>query len=66
MPESDRTAPAGELWELGAAASLARLWRDQGRRAVIDALLAPIHGWFSEGLGTADLKNARALLDELS
>jgi predicted ATPase len=50
---------------LRAAASLARLWRDQDRRAEACDLLAPIYGWFTEGFGTADLKEAKALLDEL-
>ena len=55
-----------KLWELRAAASLARLRRDQGRRAEARDLLAPVYGWFTEGFGTADLKNAKALLDELA
>jgi predicted ATPase len=50
--------------ELRAAASLARLWRDQGRRAEARALLKPIYGWFSEGFDTPDLRDAKALLDE--
>ena len=53
-------------WELRAAMSLARLWRDQGRRDDARDLLAPIYGWFTEGLGTLDLREARALLDELA
>ena len=52
-------------WELRAATSLARLWRDQGRRNEARSLLAPIYGWFTEGFDTADLKDAKALLDEL-
>jgi predicted ATPase len=52
-------------WELRAATSLARLWRDQGRPAAARELLAPVYGWFTEGFGTADLKDAKALLDEL-
>jgi predicted ATPase len=52
-------------WELRAAASLARLWRDQGKPAEARDLLAPIYGWFTEGFDTADLKDARALLEEL-
>ena len=52
--------------ELRAATSLARLWRDQGRRSEAHDLLAPIYAWFTEGFDTADLKDARALLDELS
>jgi predicted ATPase len=55
-----------KLWELRAAVSLARLWRDQGRRAEAHDLLAPVYGWFTEGFDTADLKNAEALLDELT
>jgi predicted ATPase len=52
--------------ELRAATSLARLLRYQGRRDEARALLAPVYGWFTEGFDTADLKDARALLDELS
>ena len=51
--------------ELRAAASLARLWRDQGKSAQAHDLLAPVYGWFTEGFDTADLKDAKALLDEL-
>jgi len=54
-----------KLWELRTAASLARLWRDQGRRAAARDLLAPVCGWFTEGFATPDLKEARALLGEL-
>jgi class 3 adenylate cyclase/predicted ATPase len=54
-----------KLWELRAAISLARLRRDQGRRAEAHDLLAPIYGWFTEGFETPDLKKAKALLDEL-
>ena len=54
-----------KLWELRAAVSLAQLQRDQGRRAEARELLAPVYGWFSEGFDTPDLKEARALLDEL-
>ena len=52
--------------ELRAATSLARLWRDQGKRAQARDLLAPVYGWFTEGLDTADLRDAKALLDELA
>ena len=52
--------------ELRAATSLARLWREQGKRAEARDLLAPVYGWFSEGFDTLDLKDAKALLDELS
>ena len=55
-----------KLWELRAAASLARLRRDQGRHAEARDLLAPIYGWFTEGFDTADLKDAKALLAELT
>jgi predicted ATPase len=51
--------------ELRAATSLARLWRDEGRRAEARALLAPVYGGFTEGFDTADLKDAKALLDRL-
>jgi predicted ATPase len=52
-------------FELRAAASLARLWHEQGRRAEARALLAPVYGWFTEGLATPDLKAAKMLLDGL-
>jgi len=55
-----------KLWELRAAASLARLRRDQGRRTEARDLLAPVYGWFTEGFETPDLKRAKALLHELS
>jgi predicted ATPase len=54
-----------KLWELRAAVSLARLRRDQGRPAEARDLLAPVYGWFTEGFATPDLKEAKALLDEL-
>jgi len=53
-------------WELRAMMSVARLWRDQGKRAEARELLAPVYGWFTEGFDTLDLKEAKALLDELS
>jgi predicted ATPase len=53
-------------WELRAAVSLARLWRDQGKRDEARDLLAPVYGWFTEGFDTLDLKEAKALLDELN
>jgi predicted ATPase len=52
-------------WELRAAMSMARLWRDQDKPEHARELLAPIYGWFSEGFDTLDLKEAKALLDEL-
>jgi predicted ATPase len=53
-------------WELRAAMSMARLWRDQGKRDEARELLAPVYGWFTEGFDTRDLKEARALLDEFA
>ena len=53
-------------WELRAAMSMARLWRDQGKRQRAHDLLAPIYGWFTEGFDTLDLKEAKALLDCLA
>jgi predicted ATPase len=53
-------------WELRAGTSLARLWLDHGRRDAARNLLAPIYGWFTEGFDTADLKEAKALLDRLA
>ena len=53
-------------WELRAAMSLARLWRDQGKVQQARDLLAPVYGWFTEGFDTRDLKEAKALLDELA
>jgi len=52
-------------WELRAAMSMARLWRDQGKRKEARELLAPVYGWFTEGSDTRDLKEAKALLEEL-
>jgi hypothetical protein len=53
-------------WELRAAMSMARLWRDQGKCDEARELLAPVYGWFTEGFDTLDLKEAKALLDELA
>ena len=53
-------------WELRAAMSLARLWRDQGKVREARELLAPVYGWFTEGFDTRDLKEAKALLEELA
>jgi class 3 adenylate cyclase/tetratricopeptide (TPR) repeat protein len=63
--ESARQQKA-KSWELRAIVSLARLLRDQGRRAEARDHLAPIYDWFTEGFGTLDLKEAKALLDELA
>ena len=57
---------SAKTFELRAATSLARLWRDQGKRDAARDLLAPVYGWFTEGFDTLDLKEARALLDELA
>jgi predicted ATPase len=55
-----------KLWELRAARSLARLWTEQGRRGEARELLAPVYGWFTEGFDIADLKDAKAILDDLA
>jgi predicted ATPase len=51
--------------ELRAATSLSRLWQQQGKGHEAQALLAPVYGWFTEGFDTADLQEAKALLEEL-
>jgi predicted ATPase len=51
--------------ELRAAMSLARLWQQHGERAEAYELLAPVYGWFTEGFDTADLQEAKALLEEV-
>ena len=53
-------------WELRAAMSMARLWRDQGKRRQAHDLLAAVYGWFTEGFDTLDLKQARTLLEDLA
>ena len=53
-------------WELRAAVSMARLWRSQGKPQQARQLLAPVYGWFTEGFDTRDLKEAKALLEELA
>jgi len=55
-----------KVLELRAAMSMARLWRDQDKRNEARDLLAPVYGWFTEGFDTLDLKEAKALLDELA
>jgi predicted ATPase len=52
-------------WELRAAMSMARLWRDQGKRDEARELLAPVYNWFTEGFDTRDLKEAKVLLEQL-
>ena len=63
------TCPKGsddvQSWELRATTSLARLLASQGNRDEARTMLADIYGWFTEGLDTSDLKDAKALLDEL-
>ena len=59
-------AQQAKSWELRAAMSMARLWRDQGEPDEARDLLAPVYGWFTEGFDTLDLKEAKALLDELA
>jgi predicted ATPase len=59
-------AQQARSWELRAATGLARLWRDQGRRTEARDLLAPIYNWFTEGFDTLDLREAKALLDNLA
>ncbi len=58
-------AQQAKSWELRAAMSMARLWRDQDKRQQAHDLLAPVYGWFTEGFDTINLKEAKALLDEL-
>ena len=53
-------------WELRAAMSLARLWQQQGKRAEAHQRLAEVYGWFTEGFDTADLQEAKVLLEELA
>jgi len=55
-----------KMWELRAVVSLARLRRDQRRRAEARALLEPVYGWFTEGFDTSDLGEAKRLIDELA
>jgi hypothetical protein len=55
-----------KFWERRAAMSMARLWRDQGKRKEARDLLAPVYGWFTERFDTRDIKEAKVLLDELA
>jgi predicted ATPase len=57
---------SAKILELGAATSLARLWRDEGKRTKARDLLAPIYDWFTEGFDTPVLKEAKALLEQLA
>ena len=68
LRESIQLAQAQEAksWELRAATSLAKLWRLRDKRTEARDLLAPVYDWFAEGFDTADLKEAKALLDDLA
>ena len=57
---------SAKSWELRAATSLARLWQGRGKRVEAHDLLAPVYNWFTEGFDTADLKDAKALLESCS
>ena len=57
---------SAKAWELRATTSLARVLRDTGRHDEAHAMLAEIYGWFTEGFDTADLRDAKTLLDELA
>jgi predicted ATPase len=57
---------SAKVFQLRAGISLAQLWRDQGTRTEARNLLSPIYGWFTEGFDTPDLKEAKALLDQLT
>jgi class 3 adenylate cyclase/predicted ATPase len=59
-------AQQGKSWELRSAMSMARLWRQRGKRVEARELLAPVYDWFTEGFDTLDVKEAKALLDELA
>ena len=61
----ERQASCGSGGELRAAMNLASLWRDRGKAQQARELLAPVYGWFTEGFDTRDLKEAKALLEEL-
>ena len=56
---------SAKSWELRSAVSLARLWRDQGRSRQARELLVPVYDWFTEGFDTADLREAKLLLESL-
>jgi hypothetical protein len=65
-PEFESPQQQAKSWELRAAMSVARLWRDQGKAQQARELLAPVYGWFTEGFDTRDLKEVKALLEELA
>ena len=66
MRQCPMTSNKAKSWELRVAMSMARLWRDEGKREEARDLLAGVYGWFTEGFDTRDLKEAKALLDELA
>ena len=66
VPSQSPAQQQAKSWELRASMSLARLWRDQGKVQQARELLAPVYGWFTEGFDTRDLKEAKALLEELA
>ena len=61
-----RRGQGAKALELRTSTSFARLWRDQGKVQQAHELLAPVYGWFTEGFDTRDLKEAKALLDQLA
>ena len=61
----DCAPTSSQVLRAAAAISMARLWRDQGKRQEARELLAPVYAWFTEGFDTLDLKEAKGLLDEL-
>ena len=65
-PSPSRERQSAKLFQLRASTSLARLWRDQGKHTEARDLLRPIYNWFTEGFDAPDLKDAKALLDELA
>jgi predicted ATPase len=66
VPSPSREARAPGRWSSAPPPSLAHLWAEQGERQQAYDLLAPVYGWFTEGFDTADLEEAKALLDELA
>ncbi len=66
QPRADAQAGRRPILRGRASMSLARFWRDQGKPQKAHELLAPVYGWFTEGFDTRDLKEAKALLDELA
>ena len=66
LPRGGATPAAGPATELRASTSLARLWRDHGKRTEARDILAPIYNWFTEGFDTPVLQDAKALLDQLA